>query len=118
MILAFSVASPPARAEIGALAIPKSSGSNKSLAICPLPKVKTEVVVARVISSRPSSPRKTKPSTPLSANTWAITKCIRSLATPIAAAFGLAGLDSGPKMLKTVGTPNSLRAGAAKRIAG
>ena len=40
------------------------------------------------------------------------------MATPIAAALGFAGLAIGPKMLKTVGVPNSLRAGAAKRIAG
>jgi hypothetical protein len=32
-ILAFSAPSPPTKAEIGALAIPKSFGSNKSLVI-------------------------------------------------------------------------------------
>ena len=90
----------------------------RSLVISPLPIVNTEVVVARVISSSPSSPRKTKPSTPRPDNTCAITKCIRSLATPIAAAFGLAGFASGPKILKTVAVASSLRAGAAKRIAG
>ena len=47
-----------------------------------------------------------------------MTKCIRSFATPIAAACGLAGFANGPKRLKTVGVPSSLRAGAAKRIAG
>ena len=41
-----------------------------------------------------------------------------SLATPIAAACGLAGFAIGPKMLNTVGVASSLRAGAAKRIAG
>ncbi|CAB4530395.1 unannotated protein [freshwater metagenome] len=74
--------------------------------------------MASVISSNPSSPRKTKPSTPRSPNTWAITKCTRSFATPIAAALGLAGFAKGPNRLKTVGTPSSFRAGAAKRIDG
>ena len=36
----------------------------------------------------------------------------------MAAAFGRAGFASGPKILNTVGTPSSFRAGAAKRIAG
>ena len=36
----------------------------------------------------------------------------------VAAAFGLAGLASGPKILKTVGTPSSFRAGAANFMAG
>ena len=98
--------------------MPKSIGSSKSEEISPCPIVSTEVVVASEISSRPSSPRKTKPSTPFAASTSAISKCIRSLATPIAAAFGLAGFASGPRMLKIVGTPNSFRAGAANRIAG
>ena len=47
-----------------------------------------------------------------------MTKCIRSFATPMAAAFGRAGFASGPRILKTVDTPNSLRAGAANFIAG
>jgi branched-chain amino acid transport system substrate-binding protein len=48
----------------------------------------------------------------------AITGTISLFATPIAAAFGCAGLASGPKILKTVGTPNCFLAAAAKRIAG
>ena len=103
---------------MGALANEKSLASMRSLEISPLPMVRTDVVVAKVISSKPSSPRNTKPSTPRSASTCAITRCIRSFATPMAAAFGLAGFASGPKMLKTVAVANSLRAGAAKRIAG
>jgi hypothetical protein len=35
------------------------------------------------------------------------------LATPIAAATGFAGLDSGPRILKTVGIPKSFLAAAA-----
>ena len=76
------------------------------------------MVVDSVISSRPSSPRNTNPSTPRVAKTSAITRCIRSSATPMAAACGLAGLAKGPRMLKTVGTPSSFRAGAAYLIAG
>ena len=115
---AFSAASPPTSSLTGAREIPKSEGSIRSLRISPLPMLNTEVVEQSVISSSPSSPRKTNPSTPRVARTCAITKCIRSSATPIAAAWGLAGFANGPKMLKTVGTPSSFLAGAAKRIAG
>ena len=118
MIRAFSAPSPPTNADTGATAIPNSAGSSKPLVISSVPILNTDVVVARVISSRPSSPRKTKPSTPREPNTWAITKCIRSLATPIAAAFGLAGFAKGPKILNTVGTPSSFLATAACFIAG
>ena len=118
LMRAFSAGSPPTMADSGALGRPKSFASIRSLVMTSFPRERMVVVVASVISSSPSSPRKTKPSQPLSANTCAITKCIRSLATPTAAAFGLAGLASGPKILKTVETPSSFRAGAANRIAG
>ena len=59
VIRAFSAESPPTSAEIGARSIPKSRGSIRPLVISPAPIVSTEVVVAKVISSNPSSPRKT-----------------------------------------------------------
>ena len=43
---------------------------------------------------------------------------ISTTAAIIAAAFGFAGFARGPKILKTVGTPSSFRAGAANLIAG
>ena len=74
--------------------------------------------MVKVNSSNPSSPRKTKPSTDRFPKTSAITKCNSAFATPIAAAFGLAGLAKGPNILKIVGVPNSFRAAAAFFIAG
>ena len=69
VIRAFSSEFPPTSADIGAADKPKSAGCIRSLAIVPPPIYRTDVVVANVISSRPSSPRKTKPSTPRSPNT-------------------------------------------------
>ena len=76
------------------------------------------LVVLSDISSKPSSPRKIKPSQPRSASTVATSSNSSALATPIATAFGFAGLASGPRILKTVGVANSLLALAAFFIAG
>ena len=86
----------------------------------PAPSATTQTrdVVVVVSSSRPSSPRNTRAERPRPASTSAITGAIRSSATPIADADGRAGLVSGPRKLNTVGTPSSLRAAAAWRIAG
>ncbi len=66
-----------------------------------------------VSSSSPSSPRKTRARAPRSANTPAITSHMPRSKTPMAEETGRAGLVSGPRKLKTVGTASSRRVLAA-----
>ena len=69
-------------------------------------------------SSRPSSPRKTSAVRLRAASSAAISGATDVFATPRLVAIGCAGLASGPKKLKVVGTPSCLRIGATCRIAG
>ena len=67
------------------------------------------------ISSSPSSPRNTSALAPRPASTPARSGAIRASATPIAADRGWAGLVSGPRKLKAVPMPSSVRAAAVCR---
>ena len=79
----------------------------------------TVVGPARVISSRPSLPWKTRARSQPSPPRIAAMRGARSgLATPSACRFTRAGLESGPRMLKTVRMPISPRVGPACRMAG
>jgi hypothetical protein len=60
-----------------------------------------------VSSSRPSSPRKTRAVAPRVWKTPVMSGTRSRLATPTALASARAGLHSGPRKLKTVGTPSS-----------
>ena len=66
-----------------------------------------------VSSSSPSSPRNTSAVAPRVWNTPTISGTRSRCATPTADASGRAGLQSGPRKLKTVGTPSSARTGPA-----
>ena len=98
--------------------MPSAAGSTVSSVTAPPLTAHTLEVVVVVSSSRPSSPRKTQASTPRWAKTPAITGAIRRSAQPMACAAGLAGFAIGPRKLKLVPTPSSLRAVAACRRAG
>ena len=73
----------------------------------------------RVISSRPSLPCTTSAcSAPMSCNTFAWIPTSSEWKTPITILGALAGLVSGPRILKMVRTPRSLRIGTTFFIAG
>ncbi|ORW25910.1 hypothetical protein AWC19_05690 [Mycobacterium palustre] len=102
-------ASPPSSSGSSARAKPNPAGSNVSRSTVPACTRQIVLVVVVVSSSSPSSPCTTSTLDRRAANTPAITSARSANAQPIKPARGLAGLVSGPRRLKTVGTPISRR---------
>src|SRR5579863_1302354 len=115
---ALCAASPPRRSASEAGASPRSAGENSVLATSPSCTTHIEDGPVVVSSSSPSEPWKTRAEHPRPASTPAMTPPISGSNTPTAWAEGRAGLATGPRKLKTVGTPSSLRVGPAYRSAG
>lgn len=115
---ALAWASPPVSSLRWARSKPKAPGSNVSRSTVPACTRQMVLVVVVVSSSRPSSPCTTSTLDPRVANTPAITSARSPHAHPIRPARGAAGFVSGPRRLKTVGTPISRRTAEACRYDG
>ena len=114
-----SAASATRRFWLPAMRRPKSSGWISYSRSVPLRSSPTIVAPPRVISSMPSLPQTTIAlATPRRSSTriWIPTRS--GWNTPIRMFGAFAGLVSGPRMLKIVRTPISLRTGATAFIAG
>src|SRR3990167_7237416 len=106
-------------ARLLAIGRPKSSGWISYSVIWPFFNSPTKVAAPKLTSSMPSRPYTTSAcSAPrrCSARTWMPTRS--GWNTPIRMLGALAGLVSGPRMLKRVRTPSSLRTGPTFFIAG
>jgi len=112
---ALALASPPRNSLRSARAKPNAFGSNVSRSTVPACTRQMVLVVVVVSSSSPSSPCTTRTLEPRAANTPAITSASSAQAQPIRPARGIAGFVSGPRRLKTVGTPISRRTDDACR---
>ncbi|OBI19965.1 hypothetical protein A5714_00865 [Mycobacterium sp. E2462] len=115
---ALNWASPPSRSSTSARGNPNPAGSNVSRSTVPACTRQMVLVVVVVSSSRPSSPCTTRTLDRRPAKTPAITSARSAKAQPISPARGRAGLVSGPRRLKTVGTPISRRTAEACRYDG
>ena len=98
--------------------MPRSRGSRSCSWTSPRLTSHSRLWPVVVSSSRPSSPRKTSAVAPRVRKTPVMSGTRSRCATPTALASARAGLHSGPRKLKTVGTPSSARVGPAWRKPG
>ena len=103
---------------MSASGMPRSRGSRSCSWMSPRLTSHRRLWPVVVSSSSPSSPRKTSAVAPRVWNTPVMSGTRSSCATPTAFASARAGLHSGPRKLKTVGTPSSARVGPAWRKPG